>query len=122
MSFFKSRIQSFANAGKGIQKLIQSEIHAKIHLIASILVIAISIYLELSRQEFALIIFAIGLVWIAEAINTAIEKLMDLLHPNQHPKVGMIKDIAAGAVLIAAICAAFIGILILGPPLWQKFN
>lgn len=122
MSFIKSRFRSFKHAGNGIRILIQSEIHAKIHLIASLLVIILASFLELSRIEFALLLFAIGMVWVAEAINTAIEKIMDLLHPGHHPKVGIIKDLAAGAVLIASICAAVIGFLILGPPLWLKIN
>jgi diacylglycerol kinase len=118
-SFLKARIRSFANALNGIAALVRSEVHAKIHLLATILVILLSIYLELSRIEFLLILVAIGLVWICEAINTAIEETINLIQPNQHPIAGKIKDIAAGAVLFAAILAAIIGICILGPPLYQ---
>lgn len=119
MSFFKSRLRSFSNAGRGVRILIQTEIHAKIHLIATILVIAASILLDVAYTDLAILIFAIGLVWVAEALNTSIEKMMDLLHPDHHPKAGLVKDVAAGAVLLAAICAAITGILILGPPILE---
>ena len=119
MSFFKSRLRSFSNAGRGVRILIQTEIHAKIHLIATILVIAASILLDVAYTDLAILIFAIGLVWVAEALNTSIEKMMHLLHPDHHPKAGLVKDVAAGAVLLAAICAAITGILILGPPILE---
>ena len=69
-----------------------------------------------------LIILAITLVWFAELINTAIEKLTDIIQPEFHPKAKIIKDLTASAVLITAIFSIIIGLLIFGPKIYQLFN
>lgn len=67
-----------------------------------------------------MLILAIGLVWSAEFMNTAVEAVVDLASPSRHPLAGAAKDTGAAAVLVAAAAAALVGFLVLGPPLWQK--
>ncbi len=111
-------VRSFGYAGKGIMALFRAENNAKVHLLAAGLVIGAGLWLGLSVVEWALLLTQIGLVFAAEAINTALEKLADVVMPDYHPQIGAVKDLAAGAVLILAIVAALVGALILGPKLW----
>ncbi|GAB4033982.1 diacylglycerol kinase family protein [Spirosoma jeollabukense] len=111
---FRKVLRSFRFAGQGIIDLFRYENNAKVHLLLAILVIAAGVYLELSRTEWAIILTQIGLVWAAEAFNTAIEKLCDFVSPGLHPQIKAIKDISSGAVLILAITAVVIGLIILG--------
>jgi diacylglycerol kinase (ATP) len=96
-------IKSFGFAMKGIWLVFRNENNARIHFLASMGVLCAGFYFNLSRQEWLGVLLAISLVWICEAFNTALEKLVDLVHPGQGKQAGEIKDIAAGAVLIAAI-------------------
>ena len=105
-------IKSFRYAIRGVGKVIKYENNAKVHLMATVAVIAAAFYLKISFRDWCLLLIAIALVWITETINTAIEKLVDLVSPNQNEKAGTIKDIAAGAVLIASIIAVTIGVLV----------
>ncbi len=85
-------------------------------------VIAVGHYAEISRADWCWLILAIGLVWVAEGLNTAIELLADATIPEWHSVVGQAKDVAAGAVLLSAITAAAIGACVLGPPLWELWR
>lgn len=114
-SNFKKRVQSFQYAIKGIMDLLRTETNAQIHLCITCLVLLLGLYFDLSSLEWILLTFAIVLVFSAEAFNTAIEHLTDLVSPDYHPLAGKTKDVAAGAVLIAAIGAAIIGLLIFIP-------
>lgn len=89
--------------------------NAWIHSIAALTVIVAGFYFSVSRAEWALIVFAIGMVFAAETFNTAIEMLVDKISPEQNEVAGKIKDLAAGAVLFSAIAAAIIGVLIFWP-------
>ncbi|CAN5454386.1 hypothetical protein BH09BAC4_BH09BAC4_07000 [soil metagenome] len=111
---FRKVLRSFRFAGQGIIDLFRYENNAKVHLLLAILVIAAGVYLELSRTEWAIILTQIGLVWAAEAFNTAIEKLCDFVSPGLHPQIKAIKDMSSGAVLVLAITAVVIGLIILG--------
>jgi diacylglycerol kinase (ATP) len=113
----RARARSFRFAGQGIATLLASQHNAWIHGIATILVVALAFGLAVSAIEWALLVLAIAGVWVAEAMNTAIEALADALIPEHHPLVGRAKDVAAGGVLIAAIGAAIVGFVILGPKL-----
>lgn len=106
-AFFKS----FLYAVRGLKVCI-SERNMRFHLSAAVLVTAFSLVYGLDRTEFGLLFFAIGLVVALEAINTAVERLTDLVSPGFHPLAGMAKDIAAGAVLVGAATAAVIGCLL----------
>ncbi|HPO64729.1 MAG: diacylglycerol kinase family protein [Bacteroidales bacterium] len=112
-------LKSFGYAFRGIGLFFKSETHAKIHLIAAILVIGMGFYFGLQAWEWSLIIFAIGLVLVAEIFNTAVEKLTDKIWAEQNPQAAFIKDIAAGGVLIAAIAAAIIGIIVFVPYIFR---
>jgi diacylglycerol kinase (ATP) len=106
--------RSFGFAGEGIIALFRYENNAKVHLLIAIIVILTGIWLELSRTEWAIILTQIGLVWAAEAFNTAIEKLCDFVSPGIHPQIKAIKDLSSGAVFILAIAAVLVGFFILG--------
>lgn len=116
--FFSDRLKSFLPAFEGINYLIRNEGNAIIHLIATVIVLILSIMLKISSFEWVLIVLAITLVWFAELINTAFEKLTDIIQPELHPKAKIIKDLTASAVLIAAIFSVIIGLIILGPKIY----
>ncbi len=114
----KKRIESFGFAFKGIATLIRTQDNARIHLFAIFIVSILGFLLKLSTIEWCFIIFAFVLVLAAEAFNTAIEFIVDLVSPHYHPLAGKAKDVAAAAVLITAVGAAIIGMIIFGPKLW----
>ena len=97
--------------------MLQSQHNAWLHALATGLVICAGAYFQLTRYEWSWLILAIMAVWSAEALNTAFEFLADATIPTYHPLIGKAKDVAAGAVLIAAIGSAIIGALIFGPHL-----
>ena len=111
----KKFIKSFFYAGRGIYQLIRYEQNAWVHMLATVIVIVAGLLLGLSRYEWIGICAAIGMVWCAEAVNTAIEKLVDLVSPERNPQAGLVKDIAAGGVLICAIVAIIIALLVFLP-------
>lgn len=112
---FTGRIRSFGWALKGIADMLGSQQNAWIHAAATVVVCGLGLALGLGRIEWALIVLAIVAVWTAEALNTAIELLTDVASPEFHPLAGRAKDVAAGAVLIASVGAAGVGLLVLGP-------
>ncbi|GLB50089.1 diacylglycerol kinase family protein [Neptunitalea lumnitzerae] len=115
LNFLKNRIKSFGFAFKGILHLLSSEPNSKVHLVAAITITVVGFMVKLSATEWILQTLAIALVISMEAINTAVEKLCDFVHPEQHKKIGIIKDLAAGAVLVTAIAAIIIGAIIYLP-------
>lgn len=117
MSKFKisERIRSFSYAFNGLAAMMRNQHNFYIHITLAIFALALAYLLNISKTEFLFIVVAIGMVLSAEVFNTAIEKLTDLAQPNHDPKAGMIKDIAAAAVLITAICALAIGLIIYTP-------
>ena len=118
----RARAQSFADAGRGIATLLASQANAWIHLAASVAAIALGAWLGLGAGEWCWIAVAIALVWVTEALNSALEALSDAVHPAQDPRIGRAKDLAAGAVLVAAIAAAVIGALLFGPRLLARLS
>jgi len=111
----KRRAQSFAHAGRGILLLCLTQWNFRIHLIAALVAVSLGFYFQISAIEWVALAAVIGLVLCAEALNTAIERVVDLLEPDHHPVARDAKDLAAAAVLIASICAAIIGVLLFGP-------
>lgn len=109
--------KSFGHAVNGIVTATQTERNLRIHLAIVVFVCVIGFFLQLSSIEWCIIIGCFGLVIGAELMNTAIEKLVDMVSPEMNPKAGLVKDIAAGAVLICAITAALIGGVIFIPKL-----
>jgi diacylglycerol kinase len=118
-TFLIRSMKRFAYAIQGVVFLVRSQPNARLHLLATLGVCAAGIYFGLNRAEWLWITVAIVLVWGAEAFNTALEQLADALHPERHAGIGRAKDVAAGAVLIAAVGAAVIGVLVFVPHLIQ---
>ena len=113
------RWRRFGDAARGIAAALRSETHLKIQVTIAFVVIVAGSSAGLSATQWTMIVGCIGLVLSLELVNTAIEKLSDALHPDYHPLIGQVKDIAAGAVLVAAIASAIVGCLIFGPHLWR---
>lgn len=113
--FFTNRIHSFKFALKGIYLLVRTETNFKIQACAAVVVTVSGFIMHISPTEWMAQTIAIAMVLVAEGFNTAIEKLADMVHAEWHPKIGFIKDIAAGAVLITAMAAFIIGCLIYVP-------
>lgn len=109
------RLKSFVYAFRGIRILISTQHNAQIHVVATIAVLALGFELKIARADWALIAFAIGIVWVAEACNTALEFLADEVSLERRERIGKSKDIAAGAVLISAIAAVVIATLVFTP-------
>ncbi len=116
----RQRLHSFRYAWAGLGTLLRTQHNAWIHAAATLLVIALGGWLRLSAGEWLWLVLAMVLVWMAEAFNTALELLADAVTREQHPLIGRAKDVAAAAVLIAALGALVIGVLVLGPPLLQR--
>lgn len=114
-NYLKKRFNSFGYALKGITAAFRSEPNMKLHVLAAIEAIFLGVFFDISRAEWRWLVLAIGLVWMAEIFNTALEKLTDLVSPDYHELAGQTKDLAAGAVLIAAFTALAIGIIIFWP-------
>lgn len=117
-----ARLKSFRNALHGLAVVVRTQHNAWIHLTATAGVVGLGGWLDVSRTDWCWLIVAMTLVWGAEAANTALERLADAAIPDHNPLVGDAKDAAAGAVLVAAIGAAVIGLLTLGSPLWVRLS
>lgn len=110
-----SRVRSFYYAGTGIRRFLYREHNARIHLVATVIVVLAGIVYKVSWPEAAILAAAVGLVWLAEMFNTCLEKAMDLISREIKPEIGFIKDLAAAAVLVASIVAFLIGLFIFIP-------
>lgn len=115
-----SRLASFRFAFAGWWYMLRTQRNAWIHAVLSTAVFALGLFLGLGRLEWALLVLTIGLVWMAEFVNTALEAVVDLASPDLHPLAKVGKDVAAAAVLVGAATAVVVGLLILGPPLWAR--
>jgi diacylglycerol kinase len=111
--------QSFRFAWQGIVYVVRTQRNARVHLSIGVLVLALAVLLRVSRLEYAVLIGCSMVVIAAEMVNTVAESIVDLVTDRYHPLAKVAKDAAAGAVLVTAIGSAVIGVLLLGPPLWQ---
>ncbi len=111
----RSRFGSFRFAFKGLLALLKDEHNSRIHLLSALAVIAAGIVLKISMPEWCLIIIVIGLVFMAELLNTALEEMSDIIDPEWNEKIRKVKDYAAAAVLISAIVSVVVGGLIFIP-------
>lgn len=116
---FKKRIKSFVYALAGIRSFFLAEQNAWLHLLATILVVVLAWWTDVSRGEWLAILLVVGLVWITEIINSCIERLVDLVSPGYNKQAKQIKDMAAAAVLAAAVIALVTGLYIFIPYLIQ---
>ncbi len=122
LPYLSSRVRSFRYAFEGIGYVFRTQKNAQIHLVVIVLVLVLAVWLAIPLSETAIILLSIGIVLGAEFFNTALESIVNLISPGQHPLAKITKDVSAGAVLLLAIIAVVIGILILGPPLLLKLN
>lgn len=113
----QARIASFGHAFRGIAEMIRTEHNARIHLLATGVVLFFGFGLGIRPGEWLAVILAMTFVWTAEAINTAIETLCDLVSPEIDPRVKKAKDVAAGAVLVSAMGALVVGLIVFVPRL-----
>lgn len=114
---WKKVLSSFGYAGSGFLILVSTQLNARIHLILTAVVLGLGVVLRLESLEWALVVFAISLVWLAEALNTAIEALADVVTREHHPGIKSAKDVAAAGVLISAVGALVVGLLVFVPRL-----
>jgi diacylglycerol kinase (ATP) len=112
-----ARARSFKYAFEGIASFLKSEHNSILHLLATLAVIVLAFLFPVSRMEVIALVWSVGFVWVAELFNTAIEKIMDFITPEQLPAVKFIKDVSAAAVLIAAIAAFITGCIVFIPKL-----
>lgn len=117
-SFLINRLKSVGYAYKGAAYLIKTEASIKIQVFCAIIITIAGFYFEISTTEWLFQIAFIGLVMSLEGVNTAIENIADFVHPDRHASIGKIKDIAAGAVFIAAVSAAIAALVIYIPKIF----
>ena len=109
---------SFVYALRGIRHVIRTQHNAWLHVVATAAVLLLGFSLSISGIEWCCLIVCLTVVWTAEAFNTALESLTDLITPEFHPLAGIAKDVAAGAVSIAAVGTAMVGALVFVPHVW----
>jgi diacylglycerol kinase (ATP) len=114
----RARVRSFRFALEGIAAFFQSEHNAWLHFMATIAVFTLATLVGVTKTELLALVFAIGFVWVTEMFNTCIERVMDFVSDQRHKEIKFIKDLAAGAVLVAAITALVVGVVVFIPKLF----
>ncbi len=109
--------RAFGWALRGVGMMVRTQMNSRIHLVATVVVVIAGFLCKITADEWMAVVVVIGMVWTAEGLNTAIEAVVDLVSPEYHPLAGRAKDVAAGAVLCAAITAVIIGLIVFGPRL-----
>ena len=115
-----NRAKSFHFAFEGWWFVLRTQHNAWIHAVITLTVMGIALWLRLPGRDWAVLILTFMAVWMAEFMNTAIEAVVDMTMPDEHPLAKVAKDVAAAAVLVGALGAILVGLLLLGPPLWQQ--
>lgn len=114
----RARARSFTYAWTGLKAALSAEHNMYIHLLFTLITLAVGCIVQVNAVECTLLIFTTALVWIAELFNTAIEKTADLISKKPHPQIKLIKDVSAAAVLVAAIAAFLVGCAIFIPKIF----
>jgi len=117
-SFLGLEPESFRFAAEGVWNAVRKEAHMRFHVLAAAAAVLLGVSLGIGLGEWLWVALAIALVWSAELVNTAVERLVDLVSPERQPLAKAAKDTAAGAVLVAAAFAILVGCLVFGPRLW----
>lgn len=115
----RTRLRSFRFAFSGLLQFFFEEHNAIVHLLATVIVTIMAVYFRIDGTELLALVIVTGGVWVAELLNTAIEQVMNMVSPERHPKVKYIKDLAAAAVLVAALVALITAGIIFIPRLNQ---
>ncbi|MBN1889312.1 MAG: diacylglycerol kinase family protein [Thermoflexales bacterium] len=116
----RNRIDSFRHAFAGLFYMLRTQHNAWVHATATLSVVGLGLWLRLDAMRWSSLALVIGLVWTSEFVNTALEAVVDLASPDIHPLARVGKDVAAAAVLVGAITSVIVGLLVLGPPLWDR--
>jgi diacylglycerol kinase len=111
---------SFRCAFAGLSHAVRTQRNLRLHLLAALVVLGLAAWARVGAVAAAALTMAVAAVIVSEIINTAIETIIDLISPGYHPLAGLAKNLAAAAVVVAALFAALVGAVILGPPLWGK--
>ncbi len=114
----RARIKSFRYALEGLAAFFQSEHNAWLHFMATVAVFTLASLVGVTRNEWLALVFAVGFVWVAEMFNTCIERVIDFVSDQRHKEIKFIKDLAAGAVLTAALTALSVGLIVFIPKLF----
>ena len=112
--------QSLRHACAGVLFTIRTQRNARIHVVAGLLVLGLAAWLKLPLIQVSMLVLTIGAVLAGETINTTVEAIVDLLSPEWHERAKVAKDVSAGGVLVLSLTAVVVGILVLGPPLWER--
>ena len=112
------RPESFRFAAEGVWNAVRTEAHMRFHLLAAVAAVLLGVAFGIGPGEWLWVGLAIAFVWSAELVNTAVERLVDLVSPERQPLAKAAKDTAAGAVLVAAVFAVLVGCTVFGPRLW----
>jgi undecaprenol kinase/diacylglycerol kinase (ATP) len=116
----RNLFESFRFAFSGLWYALRTQRNTRIHLAISVVVVGLGLWLDLAPIQWAVLALTIGVVLVSEMLNTVAETLVDLASPGFHPLAKVVKDVTAGAVLLAAIVSIVVGLLVLGPPLWER--
>jgi diacylglycerol kinase (ATP) len=119
---FSGRLRSFRHAGAGVATMLRSQHNAWIHAAATVVAVTAGMAVRISGIDWCLLSLAVAVVWVAEALNTAFEFLCDVASPEFHPLVKKSKDVAAGAVLLAAVGAVVVGAIVFIPHLLAQLG
>jgi len=117
-SFFINRLKSIVFAFRGAYFLLKTEASIQVQFAIAVFLIILGLYFNISSTEWFAQLLAIGIVMSIEGLNTAIEEVANFIHPEKHKKIGLIKDIAAGAVFIAVVFTIAIGLIIYIPKIF----
>jgi diacylglycerol kinase (ATP) len=114
--------ESFRFAIAGLWYALRTQRNARIHLMIAAAAITAGLWVQLTAVEWAILTLTIGFVLVSELLNTVAETLIDMVSPGYHPLAKVVKDVTAGAVLLGALVSATVGLLLLGPPLWERIG
>lgn len=115
-------LKGYTYAAKGVSYTLRTQTNIWVHLALTIVALTLAYWLDFTLEQYLILVLTIGLVISAELFNTAIEELVNLTTPEQSLQAGVVKDIAAGAVLITAVIALMVGFLLFFPPLLARLS
>ena len=116
----RNLFDSFKYAIAGWKYALRTQRNTHIHLSVAAVVVLIGVWLGLPLRDWAVLVLTVGFVLVSEMLNTVAETIVDLISPGYHPLAKVIKDVTAGAVLLTAAVSVIVGLLVLGPPLWER--
>jgi diacylglycerol kinase (ATP) len=118
----KRHVNSYRYAAKGVSYTLHTQVNIWVQLSATLAVIILAYYLDFTLEQYLILILTIGFVLATELMNTALEEMTNLLSPEYREKAGVVKDVAAGAELVASVTAAIVGITLFSFAFWSKFG